>query len=156
MARPLHSLITGMKKILVVDDNEILLKAWERILAKESCQFRVTNNPEEAVQMLEEDGADILISDIVMPKMDGFDLVKRACLKRHGLQIVLTTGYICDFSNINVDVDVKDLHVIMKPYNDIDGLQGFVHKLLEGDESVNNEKETIQGKNNIHLHLWNL
>lgn len=152
----MHFVKIAMKKILVVDDNEILLRAWERILKKEPCQFIVTNNPEEAVQIMEEKGADILISDIVMPKMDGFDLMKRVLRNHQGLQVVLTTGYICDFSNINLDVELKDLHIVMKPYNDINGLQGFVHKLVEGDESVNDEKEAILGKNNVHLHLWNL
>ncbi|MDO8643622.1 MAG: response regulator, partial [bacterium] len=145
-----------MKKILIVDDNEMLLKAWERILSRESCQVTTTANPEEAIRLLKEQGADILISDIVMPKMDGFALVKAAREKEHQLKIVLTTGYVCDFSNIHFDQDLKDLHILMKPYHSIQDVGRFVHKLIEEDESINQDPKSIFGENNIHIHLWNL
>jgi len=143
--------------VLVVDDNEILLRAWERMLAEEGCSSFCTSNPETALERLETEGADLLISDIVMPRMDGFDLVQKAQRIIKNLKIVLTTGYVCDFSRIHLTLEPHDLHILLKPFNDIRDVEGLIHRLLEDDPSLDSEgTEVFTNPEDLRIHMWTL
>ena len=149
------STVAPLKRVVVVDDNEMLLKAWSRLLEREDCNYCTTASPEEALRFIEEEGADILISDIVMPRMDGFALAQLAQEKNPELRIVLTTGYVCDFSNMTLEVSSPDVHVLLKPYNDINQIQDFIKRLIRGDESLDHQS-AIRNRNDVKIHLWNL
>src|SRR5262249_7131613 len=86
------------RRVIVVDDNEILLRAWKKILLRAGCDCFATTSPEAALDEIARSGADLLICDIVMPHMDGFEVIQRL---QHMPQtaaahtrIVLTTGYV--------------------------------------------------------------
>ncbi len=145
------------KKILVVDDNEYLLRAWERILKNEDCTYVMTTNPQAALHYLEEEGADILISDIVMPQIDGFDLIQRAQRFGTNMRIVLTTGYTCDFGRIKLDMAAQSIHVLLKPYNDIDQIEKFVKRLIAEDPTLEDSDDlSIKKPNDVNIHVWSL
>lgn len=146
------------KRILVVDDNEYLLKAWERILEGKDCTYTTTTNPQAALQYLEDEGADILISDIVMPQIDGFDLIQKS--QRSGskmLKIVLTTGYACDFGRIKLDMPPQSIHVLLKPYNDLGQVEAFVQRLIDDDETLENGNDSpLQRGDDVKIQVWSL
>lgn len=64
-------------KVLVVDDNRLERILICGILNKNSCQCREACDGVEALDMLNEDSFDVIISDIMMPNMDGFELLKQ-------------------------------------------------------------------------------
>lgn len=71
----------NIKKILVVDDNEILVRSIERHLHRHGFNVGVAFDGEVAQEMVrraEREGApfEVILSDIVMPVMDGFDFVR--------------------------------------------------------------------------------
>ena len=144
------------KRVIVVDDNEILLRAWKRILADEDCDCFATTNPETALDYLEREGADLLISDIVMPRIDGFDLIQKTQQLDRPPRIVLTTGYVCDFTRLKLDVSTQDVHVLLKPYNDIQEISHFIHRLLEGDESLDDDEDSFKSLDDVRVPLWSL
>lgn len=141
--------------VVVVDDNEILLRAWERILEHEECEVFTTTNPDAALDYLESPGAQLLISDIVMPRVDGFDLIERVQHLLRRPRIVLTTGYVCDFTRLKLEVGSQDVHVLLKPYNDIREIEKFVHRLLDGDTSLD-EEDSLNSLDDARVHLWSL
>lgn len=145
------------KRAIVVDDNEILLRAWKKILSKAGCDATVTTSPQEALDLLERDGADLLISDIVMPQMDGFELLQMIQhLPLHlRPRIILTTGYVCDFKRLHLESNDQEIHVLLKPYNDIEEVSHFVDRLLKDDASLS-EEEASQTIEESHIHLWSL
>lgn len=63
-------------KILVVDDDRILLKVTEDILGRRGIQCTVCNTVQEVMTALEDPGYDLVLTDIQMPGMDGFNLLK--------------------------------------------------------------------------------
>ncbi len=146
--------MTG-KKVVIVDDNEILLRAWERILQREGLTPMITTQASEALDWLEHEEADLLICDIVMPQMDGFELIEHINSLDHRPRVVLTTGYVCDFSKLKVEGRDKDLHVLMKPYNDISEIVRFIHRVLEDDESLE-EEDSFRSLDDTKVHLWSL
>ncbi len=63
-------------KILVVDDDILVLEALEELLTASGYVVRVAARGQEALEMLDRERFDLLILDVVMPKMTGFDLCR--------------------------------------------------------------------------------
>lgn len=144
-------------RIVIVDDNEILLRAWKKILTRDGFDCFATTSPEAALEHLEHEGADLLICDIVMPHMDGFELLQRMHQMPWHPRIVLTTGYVCDFKKLKLDVGTQDVHVLLKPYNDIQEILRFIHRLMEGDETLDEQQQdSYQTLDDARVHLWSL
>ncbi len=61
-------------KILVVDDDILVLEALEELLESSGHQVRVATRGQEALEILDQERFDLLILDVVMPKMTGFDV----------------------------------------------------------------------------------
>ncbi len=75
-------LITS-KRILIVDDDELALKTYRRIFRKlgKTILVQTNNNPVEALIEIGGGKPDLVIVDILMPNMDGYEFCKR--LKKH-------------------------------------------------------------------------
>lgn len=149
------------RRVVVVDDNEILLRAWKKILQRAGCDCFATTDAEEALEEIARSGADLLITDIVMPRMDGFELIQR--LQHSGPdaagcpRIVLTTGYVCDFKRLRLDVGTQDIHVLLKPYNSILEVLHFVERVLADDDTLlEDEEDSTQTLDDARVHLWSL
>jgi DNA-binding response OmpR family regulator len=65
-----------MRKILIVDDSETVLLA-ERALLSRSYEVVVARNGEEGVEKALAERPDLILMDVVMPRMNGFDAVRR-------------------------------------------------------------------------------
>ena len=65
------------KRILVVDDDEMVLMALEELLKPEGYEVHAFSSGSEALKKLDEDGFDLLMTDVIMPEMDGFELCRR-------------------------------------------------------------------------------
>ncbi len=80
--------------ILVVDDEEAIRKVVGRALTAAGCTVVYAANGEEALARLGEALPDLVISDVTMPRMDGFELVKRirSQAATKALPVILLTG----------------------------------------------------------------
>lgn len=65
------------KRILVVDDDEMVLMALEELLKPEGYEVHAFSSGTEALKKLDENGFDLLMMDVIMPEMDGFELCRR-------------------------------------------------------------------------------
>jgi CheY-like chemotaxis protein len=65
------------KRILVVDDDEMVLMALDELLKPEGYDVQTVGSGKEALQKLEQGAFDLIMLDVIMPEMDGFDLCKR-------------------------------------------------------------------------------
>ena len=69
--------MTQKKKILLVDDAETILLMEKMFLGKASYDFVTAKDGEQAIALAESERPDLILLDIVMPKLNGFD----ACLR---------------------------------------------------------------------------
>jgi len=60
-----------MKKIQVIDAEELVLESWERLLKKHGYAATLVRNGKEAMDELEINDFDLIVSDIRMPKASG-------------------------------------------------------------------------------------
>lgn len=80
-------------KILIVDDEEMLRNLLVKILVQEGYDVDTAENGEEALDKLSQTPYDLLISDIKMPKMNGFELLKNVRSKYPSVGVIIMTAY---------------------------------------------------------------
>lgn len=65
-----------MKKILIVDDEPNIVMSLEYIFKKEDFEVFIARDGAEAIELVENQDVDIIILDIMMPNVDGFQVLK--------------------------------------------------------------------------------
>ena len=82
------------RSILVVDDGEIERRTARQILEKEGFKVTCADDGESAYQILEREGFDLLILDVMMPKLSGPDLCKRLKMNERtkNIPVIFLTG----------------------------------------------------------------
>jgi two-component system, cell cycle sensor histidine kinase and response regulator CckA len=87
--------LTGHGTILLVEDEEGLRKLNARGLATRGYTVLEAGNGVEAIEVLEKNGGevDLVVSDVVMPEMDGPALFKELRTRNPGLKIIFVSGY---------------------------------------------------------------
>ena len=80
-------------KIMVVDDVDTIARVYARFLERQGYDVHIAFNGEEALALWENVRPDLVISDIRMPKMSGFELANKIKKMDPNQKIVLMTGY---------------------------------------------------------------
>lgn len=114
-----------MKKILIVDDEPAVLFALSEALADRRRGVKVATaaNGSEAVAILESEKVDLVVTDLRMPEMDGFELM--AWLRRSfpHLPVIVMTAYLAESARLGVGVDILekpfDLGILKKKAADM-------------------------------------
>jgi len=82
-----------MMKILVIDDEAVVLDSCKKILSSEGFEVVLVPNVEDALTLLEQDGFSLLLVDIKMPKRDGLYLMDVLRGRGERIPIVVMSGY---------------------------------------------------------------
>jgi two-component system, OmpR family, alkaline phosphatase synthesis response regulator PhoP len=84
------------KKILLVEDEQIIIDLLQKKLTEEGYDVSVAKNGEEGIKMMQEEKPDLVLLDIVMPKMGGLEVMeemqKDPDLKRVPIVVVSNSG----------------------------------------------------------------
>ncbi|PLX51163.1 MAG: hybrid sensor histidine kinase/response regulator [Desulfobulbaceae bacterium] len=91
----LKELPTGTERLLVVDDEDMITDMLRAMLSGLGYQVTIFNDPMEALTLLETDplAFDLLLTDMTMPHLSGYELARRVLRLRPALPVVLCTGY---------------------------------------------------------------
>ncbi|MCX7173482.1 MAG: sigma-54 dependent transcriptional regulator [Proteobacteria bacterium] len=116
-------------RILVVDDEEIVVKSCLRILAAGAYEVESAQSGLEALRKIEDSQFDVLILDIMMPQMDGLEVLQRVKETHPDIDVIMVTG----LSQIETAVRSMKLGAfdyLPKPF-DPDELKLVVERALE-------------------------
>jgi DNA-binding NtrC family response regulator len=83
-------------RILIVDDNPAMAQTTADILALKGYEVRVSGSSREALDLLRREKIHILLTDVIMPEMNGVELFVRARKQQPGLITFLMTAYSAD------------------------------------------------------------
>lgn len=117
-------------KILIVDDEEHFLLLLSNILIEEGYVVKAADRGERALQILENFNADMVITDLKMPDMDGIQLMNIARTKYPDADFVVITA----FATVESAVDAMKkgaVDYITKPLKDLDELRITVARIFE-------------------------
>jgi two-component system, cell cycle response regulator len=103
MEQTMDELVTANKKlkkgsIIVVDDNMLILDTLGKGLSLSGYQCTVATNPTQALELFSKNVFDVMVTDIVLPDMSGFELTTKVKQIRPDTTIILMTGLIDEFS----------------------------------------------------------
>lgn len=105
-------------QILVLDDDPLVTQVLDTLLKLESPWTTFTfNRPSVALESLEQDTYDAIISDFLMPEMDGIQFLKRARELQPFTSRILLTGYADKQNAIRSINEVGLYHYIEKPWD---------------------------------------
>jgi chemosensory pili system protein ChpA (sensor histidine kinase/response regulator) len=118
------------KQILVVDDEPAWLKSVSHVLRREGYQVKVVQSATEALALLVEYRPDLIVSDLRMPDMNGFDLlVKIKHLPMVSSTPVVFFSAIDDYHAKKIARDLGATACLLKPYDEQD-LYGLLKQYL--------------------------
>jgi two-component system cell cycle sensor histidine kinase/response regulator CckA len=128
--------LTGTGTILLVEDEDAVRLFGARALRNKGYRVIEARSGEQAVEVLRGDegsgdGAiDVLISDVVMPGMDGVTLARLVRMERPAIHIILISGYSEDVARNGIDPD-EGIHFLPKPFS-LKQLAGAVKQVMKG------------------------
>ncbi len=103
-------------KILIVDDEPVVIKSCERILSPEGYAVDTASNGREAIGKLGKNSFDLVITDIRMPDMDGIELLRWIRNSKPETGVVVITGYPSQES-IKEALSLRILDYLPKPFS---------------------------------------
>ena len=120
-----------MNKIVVVDDEKMVTSAFKTLFKVEGySDVHLFNNPKEAVEFLKCETPDLIISDFIMPEMNGLEFLTEAKKLHPEVSMILLTGY-------------ADKENAIKAINEI-GLYKYIEKPWDNDDLMLNIKNGIE------------
>lgn len=110
-----------MGKIVVVDDEKIVTSAFKTLLKVEGfSDAHFFNNPEEAVEFLKSNTPDLVISDFLMPQMNGLEFLSEVNKMYPEVSKILLTGYADKENAIRAINEIGLYRYIEKPWDNAD------------------------------------
>jgi len=102
-------------RLLVVDDDRGICNSLKEILEADGCRVDVAHDGVEALRRIDAEDYDLMLSDVVMPEMDGYELYQHVQNKHPELPVLMMTAFHYD----------KD-HIIKR--SRMEGLEGVIFK----------------------------
>ncbi|MCC5814591.1 MAG: response regulator [Leptospira sp.] len=149
-------------QILIIDDDEAILLALNRVLSRENYDLTLTHSPKEGLKILEEKPIDVIISDIMMDEMSGLDLSQIVREKYIHIPVILITGN-PNLSSVQEALRNKAFDYIPKPVERSKILEvvknavesKFFQEKEATEKEVNRYKAESLTKRNEDLNLQN-
>jgi two-component system, cell cycle sensor histidine kinase and response regulator CckA len=125
---------TGTETILLVEDDESILNLSRMILEELGYTVLATHTPADAIRLAERYSGDfhLLITDVVMPEMNGRELAEKVSAIRQNLKCLYMSGYTADVIAHHGILD-EGLNFIQKPFGS-DHLAAKVRQVLDHSE----------------------
>ncbi len=127
-------------RVVIADDERGIREGLEDFIRNECPSFQVTGvfaDGRQALDHLEAQGADILVSDISMPHMSGLDVVEQIKRAHPQLCVILITGY-REFQYAKRALDLGVLHLVVKPVD----FEELFRALQDAAAELERQKET--------------
>ncbi|MBL8922273.1 MAG: sigma-54-dependent Fis family transcriptional regulator [Myxococcaceae bacterium] len=122
-----------MSRVLVVDDEANLRKVLAAMLRKEGYEVAIAENGEIAQAEFEKNGADVVITDMVMPKLGGLELLKAVHASRPDVPVIIITAHGTVDSAVEA-IKLGAFDYITKPFEQAE-IQAVVAKAARTQEA---------------------
>ena len=104
------------KNVLVVDDEKLICMDLQKIITSQGHDVVTTQNGLDAMRMIEDLSFDLVFLDLMLPDINGLDVLKEIKKTKSHLPVVLVTGY-PDSEAMNQALELGPVSVLKKPFN---------------------------------------
>ena len=104
-----------MLRILLAEDDESMRTYLVRALERVGYEVVAVDRGTDAIPLLEGERYDLLLSDIVMPEMDGIELAQKAGAIQPGIRVMFITGFAA--VALKAGRKTPDAKVLSKPFH---------------------------------------
>lgn len=130
-----------MFRVLVVEDDSELRKLFCRVLTRNGYETFEASDGEDALNVLDRESVDIIISDIMMPKMNGYQLAESLREAGYTVPILMITAAE-GFADMKRGFNAGTDDYMVKPVN-LDEMVLRVNALLRRARMISERRETI-------------
>lgn len=132
---------SGMTRVLFVDDEQLILDGLKRLLypLRNQWEMHFATSGEQALQLLSENDFDVLISDMMMPGMDGAELLNRVRQQYPSIVRIILSGH---SDKELIYRALGSTHVYLSKPSDRDSIEGAIRRASELDQILNDENLT--------------
>ena len=141
------------ERILVVDDEYLIRWTLQQNLTKEGYEVLLAETGEEALEKVEGEAPDLMLLDIKLPGMDGYEVLEKALRIDQGIVPIMITAYE-DVESVVKTMRLGAFDYITKPFN-FDKVRFSIQKALEASQlkrevkHLRREQRNWVGLNNI-------
>jgi DNA-binding NtrC family response regulator len=118
-----------MEKILIIDDEKSVLDMLNVVFKKEGYRVKKSLSAQKALELIEEEDFDLILSDIRLPQISGMELLRKVKEKKPGIPVIMITAY----GTIKQAVEALKagaIDYVVKPF-DVEELKIIVSQGLE-------------------------
>ncbi|MCR4802054.1 MAG: response regulator transcription factor [Lachnospiraceae bacterium] len=143
-----------MKKILIADDNEDIIDVLSNYIVREGYEPVVAKDGEQALELFEKEQPAMALIDIMMPKIDGYE-VCRSIRKKSSMPIILVTARGEDFERVmGLDIGADDY--VVKPFSPNEVMarvRAVLRRVPEGKVQTSSSSEQILSLSNLVVNM---
>ena len=135
------------KKLLVVDDEPAIVKGLKFSLERDGYQIDAAYDGEEAMKMFDENQYDLVILDVMLPKLDGLPVLQRI-REKSSVPVIMLTAKGEDMDKIlGLEYGADDY--ITKPFNILELKARIKAVFRRTNDTAKNDKQIIRVKNMV-------
>ncbi|NOT34012.1 MAG: response regulator [Candidatus Eisenbacteria bacterium] len=139
-------------RVLVVDDEETLVYVIRSILETNGCEVITAGSAESALTQLEANAIDVAVCDIVLPGMNGLQLLASIKHRRPEIEVLIMT------SHASIDTAVQALRAgaydyLHKPFDDIEEVWTHVSRALEKSRLTRENRQLLEHQARLNAQL---
>lgn len=140
------------EKILVVDDEKDILELIDYNLTKNGYRVKTASTGEDALELVKENDYDLIILDLMLPGVDGFDITKiiKADKQKAGIPIVMVTAK-ADEADKVAGLEIGADHYVTKPFSPRE-LLAIVKATLRRRPPKDEEEKPIIERGDLKIH----
>lgn len=117
-----------MPNILIIEDDKITAEGISSILLNEGHQVDIATNGKIAFDSLADKSYNIIITDLMMPEMDGLQFINRLRMTENETPVIVVTAY-GNIENMLTAYELGAVEILEKPF-DIEELINLVNELI--------------------------
>jgi two-component system response regulator HydG len=127
-------------RVLVVDDEPVLLKALEALLARKGHHVTALDSPITATQRLAQEDFDVALLDVKMPDLSGLELLTAVKHRRPEIEVIMMTGH-ATVETALAAVRAGAYDYLTKPFDDVELVARAVAKAAERKQLFDRNRE---------------
>ncbi len=116
--------------LVIVDDEPVILQILKAVFEDEPYRLSLASSGSEALELMERDGVDLLLTDKNLPDVNGLDLLKAAKQVNGDAEVIIITGY-ASLETALAAMELDAFDYVLKPLNNVFDIRKKVRRALE-------------------------